>query len=142
MKFRILTFVILIAGFFCSAHATELVHNFINPSFGGYYYNATWLMSSAQAQDKTGETSSAYTSSYYSQNSLEDFEESINRQILSRLSSKLVTQIFGEEELEPGHYEIGDFTIDVTPSDQGIRVEIQDPTTGGETIIELPYYGE
>ncbi len=139
---RVVKCFILLILFASSAFATELVFTFVNPAFGGYYYNATWLLNSAQLQDDTGESSSSYASSYYSGSSLEDFEESINRQILSRLSSKLVTQIFGEEDLEPGHYEIGDFQIDVTPSDNGIRVEINDPVNGGETVIELPYYGD
>ncbi|HPG40737.1 MAG TPA: curli assembly protein CsgF [bacterium] len=119
-------------------YTTELVHTFVNPNFGGNPYNASWLLSSAQLQDKTGDKASSY--SYQASDPLEDFTDSINRQILSRLSSKLVTQIFGESELEEGHYEIGDYTIDVIPAEQGLRIEISDPSTGGTTTIELPYY--
>ena len=120
--------------------ATELVYTPLNPSFGGNPYNSSWMLSSAQAQDKTGDSGSSY--SYQQSTALEDFTDSINRQILSRLSSKLVTQAFGEETLEPGHYEIGEYVIDVSPLDTGIRVNIMDPLTGQDTTIELPYYGQ
>ena len=136
--FGVFCFICVVLLYVLSGFATELVHTFVNPNFGGNPYNASWLLSSAQLQDKTGEKTSSY--SYKASNPLDDFTDSINRQILSRLSSKLVTQIFGESELEEGHYEIGDYTIDVIPADQGLRIEISDPSTGGTTTIELPYY--
>ena len=138
MKNAMIIVLFMVIGIGSQISASEIVWKPINPAFGGYYYNAQWLMSTAQAQ-KTKDTSSPY--SYSSRDPLKDFQESLNRQILSRLSSKLITQMFGEAELEPGHYEIGDYIIDVTPGEQGIRIDISDPVTGQDTSIELPYYG-
>ena len=62
------------------------------------------MISSAQAQDTykapTGE-SDPY--SRYQSDPVNDFAESLNRQILSRLSREIVTRQFGEEALGRGH---------------------------------------
>lgn len=116
--------------------ATELIWYPINPSFGGNPYNAQWLMQQAEVQKPEVER----VSWYEERDALQDFKESLNRQILSRLSSRLIRTVFGEEELEPGHYEIGDYIIDISSTETGIRVNITDPSTGAETTIEIPYY--
>ena len=119
--------------------ATELIWIPINPSFGGNSFNAQWLMSQAEAQNnfKDNTTANPYS---YSQDPLKNFKESLNRQILSRLASQLVKTSFGENPLQPGHYEIGDYIIEVIPGDDGININIHDNATGNETHIIVPYY--
>ncbi|GAB4328221.1 MAG: curli assembly protein CsgF [Calditrichia bacterium] len=118
--------------------ASELVYVPLNPSFGGSYLNASWLMQQAEAQNTFTGPSSSYRG--YSRDPLEDFKESLNRSILSRFASQLTRNAFGEDMLAPGHYEIGDYIIDVRPGDQGIQVSIYDNSTGSETSIIVPYY--
>lgn len=119
--------------------ATELTWIPINPSFGGNSFNASWMMSQAEIQNTfTDNTSSSSYS--YSQDPLDNFKESLNRQILSRLASQLVKTSFGEDSLQPGHYEIGDYVIEVVPGDGGINVNIFDNGTGNQTNIIVPYY--
>jgi len=120
-------------------YATELVWIPINPSFGGSSFNAQWLMSQAESQN-TFKDPTATDRYSYSTDPLENFKESLNRQILSRMASQLVRTAFGEDPLQPGHYEIGDYIIDVTPADDGINVIIRDTATGNETTIIVPYY--
>jgi curli production assembly/transport component CsgF len=119
--------------------ASELVYVPVNPSFGGNPYNSQWLLSCAQSQNSLTEKSSA---DLLKQDPLEEFKESLNRQILSRFSSEIVQAAFGESEddLQEGHYQIGDYTIDVKPLSSNIRVEITDAVTGNSTVIEVPYY--
>lgn len=121
-----------------SVMASQLVWRPINPSFGGNPYNASWLMSSAQAQNKLEDK--AAVSPYLERDPLEDFTNNLSRQILSRLSSQLIRNVFGEQDIEPGHYEIGGFIIDITENISSMGIEVLDPTTGDQTIIEIPYY--
>ena len=115
--------------------ATELVFYFKNPAFGGNPLNGQWLMNSAQAQNKLEEPSKLFE-----RDPIEDFKNTLNRQILYRLSMKIIDAAFGEEGLEPGHYDLGDYTIDIILTLTGIRLILTDIATGNQTIIEVPYY--
>lgn len=118
--------------------ADQLVWTPINPSFGGNPFNGDWLIAQAEAQKPEEEEVSEGWQ--LETDPLEDFSESLNRQILSRLSSRIIETAFGEADLESGHYEIGDFIIDIDATDAGVRVIITDPSTGDDTTIEIPYY--
>ncbi|MGI6457404.1 MAG: curli production assembly/transport component CsgF [bacterium] len=121
-----------------SAGASELIFDFVNPAFGGNPLNGSWLMSSAQVQNKLRDSSS--TSSLLQRDPIKDFQESLNRQILYHLSRQIIQSAFGEEGLESGHYNVGDFMIDVSTGLDGIRLVITNPVDNSETIIEVPYY--
>ena len=130
---------ILFLGTAGTAAATELVWTFINPSFvGGSSFNASWLMASAQAQNRHIEQ----VPGYQRPDPMEDFEYNLNRQLLSRLTTKILDEAFGEETdvpLQTGEYIIGDYIINITTDGQ-ITVEITDVITGGTTIVQVPYY--
>ena len=134
---------ILVFMFFCQGNlfGQELVYTPINPSFaGGNYFNGQWLLAQAQAQNNIKE-SSDFDYKSYRQDPLADFNESLNRQILSRLSRDLINNAFGEDSFkEEGHYELGDFFIDIIPGGSGISIIINDISTGDQTTIEIPYY--
>lgn len=120
------------------ASATELVYTPVNPSFGGNPLNGPVLLQSAQSQDQfkektstTGAGSNAFTS----------FEDSLNRQILSRLSQRIVDSAFGGgSDLQPGEYLVGGYSISVTNELDYIKVTIVDPSTGKTSVIQVPYY--
>lgn len=122
--------------------ATELVWHPINPSFvGGNYLNASWLLSSAQAQNSHVKSTG---SSYRAKDPIEEFEEDLNRELLSRLGDKIIKTAFGEDfsegelELKDGEYNIGDYTITVDSSGDSINIQIDDGSSA--TIIDVPYY--
>jgi hypothetical protein len=64
--------------------------------------------------------------------------------VLNRLSDKILKEVFGEDyaedevELKDGDYSIGDYTITIDSSDDGINIQIDDGSSA--TIIEVPYY--
>lgn len=118
--------------------ATPLVYTPKNPSFGGSPFNAQWLLSSAQAQNKLKEHKKPWKMP--EKDPIEDFKKSLDRQILYNLSRKIVDSAFGEEGLTEGHYDLDDYTIDVSTTLSGIEVVLTDSVTGNETIIEVPYY--
>ena len=118
-------------------NSQELVWRPVNPSFGGNPFNAEWLLSQAQIQDKFKDNSAT---DLYGRDPLDDFKESLNRQILSQISRQLVSSTFGEEGITDGHYELGDFAIDILSTADGISITIFDFTTGGQTNILVPYF--
>lgn len=122
--------------------ATELVWEFVNPSFGGSPFNGDWLLASAQAQNKHVEkaASQAGTASL-----LQDFENRLNSQILYRLSNKIIEEAFGEESLLPpgedeASYTVGSFDVQITSDISGITVSLTDLTTGNSTTVQVPYF--
>ena len=121
--------------------AQDFVYTPKNPAFGGNTFNYQWMLSSAQAQDTykaPDDGSDPY--SQYGSNPVDDFAESLNRQILSRLSREIVTRQFGEEALAEGAYVLGDYQIDIGNSDGGIEINIVDLTTGATTTVSVPYF--
>jgi len=132
---------VLLFALMTAVTATELVWIPINPSFGGYAGNASWLMASAQAQNDHVEEAEPYVRS----DPFEDFEYTLKRSYLSRLSQVIIDEAFedvdgllpeGETE---AHYSVGDYTIDIT-TDGVISVTIIDTLTGGTTTVEVPKY--
>ena len=119
--------------------ATELVYTPINPAFGGNPFNAQWLMDSAMAQNKLIDPDAGWQMP--ETDPIEDFKKTLNRQILYRLSNKIIDSAFGEGGgLESGHYDLGDYTIDVITGLNGIKIILTDIATGNQTIVEVPYY--
>lgn len=120
----------------------QFVYTPKNPAFGGNTFNYQWMLSSAQAQDtyKATQDDTADRYGYYGSNPVDDFAESLNRQILSRLSRELVTRQFGEEALAEGSYVLGDYQIDIGSGDNGLSITIVDNTTGATTSVEVPYF--
>lgn len=114
--------------------ASELIWAPVNPSFvGGNPLNGPYLLNSAQAQNDMKEPQSSKTQ-------LEQFNQTLNQQILYRLSSKIVESAFGETGLTPGHYTLGNFVVDVTQGANGLTVSIVDTSTGGSTTVQVPNY--
>ena len=132
-KLLVLVFGLFVGALFLMpgsvATATELIYTPVNPSFGGSPFNGAWLLSSAQAQNKFKEPS-RYTP--------RTFSDRLESMILNRLAGDIVNNMFGEEGLEPGHYTIGEYTVDVGSDGEYITVVINGPE--GETTIEVPYY--
>ncbi len=98
------------------------------------------LLSSAQAQNTLEDPNASDIEDRFGRDPLQDFEESLNRQILSQLSRSLVSDQFGEEGIQPGSYVLGDYKIDVTEGGEGIEVVILDESTGNQTTVLIPYF--
>lgn len=124
------------------ARGQALIYRPVNPSFGGNTFNYQWMLSSAQAQDRlkdpaTARITSARTTS--TRSSLEDFSESLQRQLLSRITRDLIDNQFGEQELKEGVFQFGDFQVEIRNASDGVLIRIVDGK-GGETTITVPYF--
>jgi curli production assembly/transport component CsgF len=121
-----------------SMYGQDLVYRAKNPAFGGETFNHQWLLSNAQAQDNNVNPVLAGLNN--GQNSLNSFSESLNRQLLSRLSSQIVDQQFGENDLQPGSYNLGDFQVDVANTLDGVLIDVIDQRTGQTTQLLIPFF--
>ncbi len=116
----------------------DLKYKPINPAFGGESYNYTWLLSQAQAQNDFSEDPNA---TLYDTDPLSDFQDDLNRQVLSQLSRSLVSDLFGEDgSLSEGIFEIGDYQIEIIYGNEGINIGIFDLITGSTTTVTVPTF--
>ena len=117
--------------------AQDMVYKPKNPAFGGETFNYNWLLSSAQAQNLIEDPDLLLDNQ---SNTLDDFAETLNRQLLNQLSRQLVTSQFGEQGLEEGNYTFGDFNIDVTTGLDGLVITIFDASIGESTQVTIPFF--
>jgi curli production assembly/transport component CsgF len=122
--------------YFGNIFSQDFVYRPKNPAFGGETFNYNWMLSSAQTQDNF-EDPKRTTSSRKS--SLEDFQESLNRQILSQISRQLVSSQFGEGSLKEGSYSVGTFDINVSNGLEGVIININDTSNGEQTQVIIPF---
>jgi curli production assembly/transport component CsgF len=128
----------MLLAFNTTAAAQEMVYTPKNPAFGGNPGNYSWLRSSADTQNLFEEE---FGTSRFSRDPLEDFESSLQRQVLSQLTRDIVLQQFGEEgSTEQSRFEFGEFTIEVIPGTNGVEIRIFNILTGDETSITIPNF--
>jgi len=113
----------------------QLTYEPINPAFGGDTFNYQWLLSSANAQNSFEDPDANDGNNQGSE--LDQFAESLNRQVLSSLSRTLFTTQLGDG-LEEGTFTFGNLTLEIYDSAEGLVVNILDVTTGDETQIIVP----
>ena len=137
---RTILFISLLIFCVSASRGQALIYHPINPSFGGNTFNYSWMLSSAQAQDKLKDPAvrpTATTSNTPS--TLTNFSESLQRQLLSRITSDVINKQFGESTLREGTFQFGDFQVNITNASDGIQIRIVDGK-GGETTITVPYF--
>lgn len=113
----------------------QLVYKPISPFFGGEAFNYQQILNSAEAQNKFKE---ATTSSYEQQTELEQFTDTLNRQLLNAISSDLFQQEFGSDGFTVGTYVFGSLVVDISPSIDGLIINVLDTNTGDQTQITIP----
>lgn len=118
------------------AKAGELKHQFIKPSFGGSPFLAQPLVNKALAQRDPQETTRTTTR----QRSLQEFQDRLDRSILNRLATRVVTSLFGEEGLPTGDFSTGTFEINVTEGADDVTAVITDKVTGDTTEVIVPLF--
>ena len=130
-------FLVLAFGCFLmpTINAQDFVYQPKNPAFGGDTFNYNWLLSSAQTQNLLEDEQPLNTRS-----TLETFTESLNRQLLNNISRQLITTEFGENGLSDGTYTLGNFTLDVQSTLDGLSITILDTALGEQTQIIIPYF--
>ncbi|WP_336066224.1 curli production assembly/transport component CsgF [Mesoflavibacter sp. CH_XMU1404-2] len=130
---KLLIAVFMLAGYVSVGQ--QLTYEPINPAFGGDTFNYQWLLSSANAQNSFEDPDANDGNNQGSE--LDQFAESLNRQVLSSLSRTLFSSQLGDG-LEEGTFTFGNLTLEIYDSAEGLVVNILDVTTGDETQIIVP----
>lgn len=122
-----------------SASATELVYQPTNPSFGGYPANGANLLATASATNKHKESSGLGGSSVFDQSPLAQFNQTLERTVLSQLASAATSKLLGQDgKLVPGTFSTANFTITVIDLGGGmLRITTTDRSTGATTTFEV-----
>ena len=137
LSWRIIIFVCLLLLPCSFLFTDELIWKPINPSFGGNPYNSTWMLNTAQAENKFTDED-LYT--YSEQDPIDQFQETLNRLILNRLASQIVDSIYEGDELKIGQFEMGNFMVDISEEGDIMIITIFDLLTGNQTTLEMPYF--
>lgn len=139
MKPLVLAF-LLLTGLSTYGLAQAFVYHPNNPNFGGNTFNYSWMLSQAQAQDRNVDPATRRTTTSSSSSStLNNFAQSLQNQLLSRITSSLINKQFGETTLQPGTYKFGEFQVDISNGAEGVIIRIVDGK-GGETSVTIPYF--
>lgn len=129
---KYLLFVLVFAPMILAAQS--IVYKPINPSFlGGNSFNASWLLSQAEAQNKFKEESGLDQ-----RTDLDRFVETLNRQLLNQLSRDLFQTEFGDSALTEGTFTFGSLVIEIVPTSGGLSINILDTNNGEQTQIIIP----
>lgn len=114
--------------------ASELTYKPRNPSFGGDSFNSSHLLGTANAQNSFEDESRL-------QNPLENFEQTITRSLLNRISLEIAEQILGENAAQAGQFVVGDTVLSFQQNNGTVTINIVDGLTGESTTIEVPTAG-
>ena len=93
------------------------------------------MLSSAEAQNIHEEDSGF---SFDEQSDIDSFTDGLNRQLLNKISSDLFREQFGDGDIQPGTYMFGSLVLEISPSTDGLLINILDTQTGDQTQIIIP----
>ena len=129
----IVTFILL--GVPCLLFSQNIVYKPMNPFFGGDTFNYQQLLAEANAQNDFKDPTA---NNLNKKTDLQNFTDSLNRQILNSLSRDLFKQQYGDQGLTAGTYVFGTLVVDITPATGGLSINILDTITGEQTQITIP----
>jgi curli production assembly/transport component CsgF len=120
------------------APGTEMVYVPVNPSFGGSPLNGPVLLNAAQAQNKHKDPDAQITG-LAQRTPLEQFNETLQRAILSRVAAAATGSLFNASgQLVPGTVETADFSISIVDQGGGVlQITTTDKATGQSTSFQV-----
>ena len=134
-KKQLLLLVTLMSLFSVSLMSQTLVYKPISPFFGGDNpFTYQQLLASASAQNDFQDEGQEFEE----QSDIDNFTESLNRQLLNSLSNDLFQEQFGDQGLTEGTYVFGSLAVEITPTRGGLLVNILNTQTGEQTQIIIP----
>ena len=119
------------------ADGQDFIFQFKNPGFGGHPSNYYYFINSAEAQKPEFERDAV---DIHRRSPLEDFQRTLQRQLLSQLSRDLTRGDSQIDFTQDGIYDLGDFHIEVISGLDIITIEIRDMLSGERTQVEIPRF--
>lgn len=125
-----------------SAQATEMVYVPVNPAFGGNPLHGPNLLANAQAINNYRDPSRSGSSALGSltgQSALQQFNELLQRSILSRIATASASSVIGSDgKLMPGSLDTRDFTIEIVDLGGGLlQIKTTDKANGSSTSFQV-----
>lgn len=118
-------------------HATELIYSPVNPAFGGNPLNGAALLNAAQAQNKKKDPNDALSRQGTS-SPLQQFNDTLQRSVLSQLAAAATSQVINGGRLVPGTVETNNFNITVSDLGGGtLQITTTDKVTGASTSFQV-----
>lgn len=134
MKKTLLIFSLIFSS---NIYSSELIYTPHNPSFGGFSANGSVLLNQANAENEFKDPDAK--DPFATGSTLDNFKETLNRQILSQLAAKIVTDAFGSSGSASGVYTTADYKIEIDTSDPNItKIHITELASGTLSTIEIP----
>lgn len=131
----------LMVTFFPPVSATEMVHHFESPSFGGNPLNGAILLNQATAQNTLKDPNIAAKTAISQQTPLEKFKANLQSSILSQVSHSTTNNLFDKSgNLLLGtnlQFEGFSITVDPTPVNGTVSINITDGISSTDLIV--PY---
>lgn len=118
------------------ASAQDLTYRPLSPSFGGDPFVGNFLLSTAEI-DRPPEPSRSF-GSFTRPDPIDQFADGLERRLLSRLSSEITDQIFGEEAADSGSFTVGDAQLEFERIGETVKIDLTNLESGQITTIELP----
>ncbi|MDM1398118.1 curli assembly protein CsgF [Myroides odoratimimus] len=131
---NILYIILLLFTSICSAQ--QLTYKPMNPFFGGDVFNYQMMLASASAQNSFKDPAA---NKQKTNSGLDQFSERLNSQLLSQLSRKIFNDQFGDE-LKEGTFSLGNLSVEIYDSAEGMVINILNTQTGEQTQIVMPTY--
>ena len=124
------------------AQATEMVYVPVNPAFGGNPLHGPGLLATAQAINNYKDSSHAgatIASGLSGQSALQQFNELLQRSILSRIATASASSVIGSDgKLIPGSLDTRDFTIEIVDLGGGLlQIKTTDKANGSSTSFQV-----
>jgi curli production assembly/transport component CsgF len=128
--------------------ATEMVHRFVSPSFGGNPLNGPFLLNQANEQNDFKDPAIAAKAATPQKSEIERFKDNLQRAILNQVSRTTTQNLFDEN----GNIQLGtelnfdlnadgqsDFSVLVSdaPVNGNVNISITDGIT--DTVLTVPY---
>lgn len=134
----IATLTVTLALAAANAWGSPLVYTPVNPSFGGDPLNGNWMLNSAQITNKHKDPDMDYLG-FQERSPFEDFNDQLERAVLSRLASAASSQFINERgEFIPGTFETGNFIVDVIDLGGGsLTITTRDKISGAATTFKV-----
>lgn len=130
LLFFALAFISLLSA--AQAHANQIVHQFVNPNFGGNPNNAGFLLGQASANNRHKENTSKNELS-----PAQNIANQISDTVLAQIARNISSQIYGEDAVSSGSYDLGGANINFHTEGNTIVLNVSDGK-GGFTTVRIP----
>lgn len=145
---RLCIYLGLLALLSAPAAATEMVHRFVSPSFGGNPLNGPFLLNQANEQNNFKDPEAGGKTATPQKSEIERFKDSLQRAILNQVSRTTTQNLFDDN----GNIQLGtnlnfdlnadgqsDFSVLVSdePVNGNVSISITDGIT--DTVLTVPY---